>query len=127
MLTNSTSLLLGEGTERTELVLYAHQQTVELDREPIRRQPGRLIRKLLDLAVQFEGRAHVADGGARIGAVRMIRLDLIAPDIGFQWPDGSGERISDAPEPHAVERKIQHVGKGLDIGAPGPIERAQEE
>src|ERR1700735_190715 len=98
------SLWLRERMERTEFVLYADQQAVEFDRELPRRQVRGVIGKRGDLAVHLDRRAHVVHGGAGVGAIRVVRLDLIAPDVGLERPDGPGERIADAPEPHPVER-----------------------
>src|SRR6266853_6255117 len=79
-LRRSTSPLLRDGVERTELVLHTDEQTVELDRKYFGRQLRCIIRKVFDFAAQCEGRTHVADRSAWIGAIGMIRLDLIAPD-----------------------------------------------
>ena len=54
----------------------------------------------------------------------MIRLDLIALDIGLERPDRPREGIADAPEPYGVERYIEHVSERLDVRTPRTVERA---
>src|SRR5713101_6774042 len=105
-LRRSTSPLLRDGVERTELVLHTDEQTVELDRKYFGRQLRCIIRKVFDFAAQCEVRTHVADRSVGIDDIGMNRLDLIAPDIGLERRDRSCERIADAPEPYGVERYV---------------------
>ena len=86
-----------------------------------------LLGEIGELIVELERGAHVAHGGAGIGAVGVIQLDLVVDDVGLQARDRPRERIAVAPEPDGVERLVQHVGEGVDVGSPGTVEGAEEE